>query len=340
MRTSKRRNPQAPKISKQGRLAGLGLLCVLLLASLIPGAPSSFARQQPPESPSQPVPAMQGEAAPGNDVRTMFVAVLDKKGNAVSELKREDFSVRENGVPQEVLEVSPAGAMPLVVGVLVDVSGSLKLDNSRGKKLQALSIFFADTIGTSDEGFVVAFAEDQNRLTRFTNRPAELQEGLEKINKTLPGGGTTLYDCLVSAAESMQKERGGRRIIVVLTDFEDNLSNHSLEKTISRIQETGTAVFVLLETAQDPRRLRSEDQRQRAAEQVAQSSGGVVYGVESPKHAEAALRQIQVVVRNSYELKYRASSPPKKGQGVAVKVEVQRKDVKIIAAERRFSAAQ
>jgi hypothetical protein len=158
MRFLPRRAEMTPKESTGNRIAGGSLLCVLLLALLIAGTIQAFARQQEQFDSTPQVRRPQGEATAESEVETAYVAVLDKHGNPVTDLRRSDFSISENNVPQEIVEVTSAAETPLVIAMMVDLSGSTRSDKFGDEKLQAFSSFFPNTLQSSDEAFVAVFA--------------------------------------------------------------------------------------------------------------------------------------------------------------------------------------
>jgi len=323
--------------STKNRAARGRLLYALPLALLIAGTIQVFAKQQTPSGSTTQEPTVQGEAARDNDVETAYVAVLDKKGNAVTDLKREEFSVKQDGAAREIVEVESETKTPLIIGVLMDVSGSTHSDTARREKMRTFTSFFSQVIQSSDEAIVAGFADRCSAVTGLTNDAVELRTGLQKIAEARPSGATALYDCLVSAAETLEKERGRRRVILAMSDFEDNTSRQSLQKTVLRMQETGTAVFPLVELTLPTDSRRARKQALEAANAIAKESGGAAYVFDKPQGLETALERIRIVLRNSYALKYRTSGAAKKGKSTALKIEVQRKHVRVVAAGGRVA---
>jgi len=316
------------------------LVCILLLGTLIAGTVQVFGRQQTQSGSTVQTPEAKTEAPHESDVETVYVTVLDKKGNPVTDLKHEDFSVSENQVPQEIVEVTSAGEAPMIIAVAVDVSGSMHSEKFRREQMQAFVNFFSKTLQGSDRAFLVMFGERAARLTGLTNSPVELQAGLEKIAEARRYGGTALYDCLISAAETMPQGAERRRVILVMSDFEDNVSRNSLQITVPRIQETRTAVYPLVDTALLTNSKRFRKQALETADAIARESGGAGYAFEKPGELDKALEQIRIVLRNSYAVKYHASGQTRKDISVGVKIAVQREGAKVVAPSTRFPAAR
>ncbi|HEY2121694.1 MAG TPA: VWA domain-containing protein [Candidatus Acidoferrum sp.] len=260
-------------------------------------------------------------------VRTVFVTVAETNGTPVSGLKREDFSLRANGAFQEIVETLPAGAMPIVVGILIDESGSMSVGNDRKEKLQTLSPFLSSVISKPDEAIIVGVSDDERHVTSFTNNIQELQQGVKAISDAEVHGSTLLYDSLLSLVQNMQQEQDRRRIIVVFGDFRDTMGDHKLKEIISHLQEMETSVFVLLDDLHWPHDLKG----QKLGIEVGET-GGAAYKIDSVHDMERALKQIQIAVRSSYLLKYRMRGRLK--ESAELNVTVQGKDVNVLAPQR------
>jgi VWFA-related protein len=316
-------------------LTAVRLILVLLPAILLAGTFHALAvPQEPPGAPTQ-APIARQDAARDSDIRVAYVAVMDKKRAPISDLKYEDFSVRENGVPQQLVDVSLASESPLVVGVMVDVSGSTAVEQSRHERLNVLLGFLASSVGSNREAYITAFGMSSLRLTGITNNPAELQAGLKQVDNAHPYGGTALFDSLITVVSTMPPELPGRKILLVMSDFEENSSHHRLDETILRAQQTGTTIFALVEPGDHPRFSRKPNRGSKLAQRFAEESGGEAYLIESPKDMEIALQHLQLLLKNSYAVKYHASAQPKKDGSVPLKIDVHRKDATLIATQQR-----
>ena len=212
-----------------------------------------------------------------SDIRVAYVAVLDKKGTPVADLKAEDFAITEDKIPQQVVSVSPSADSHLVLGAMIDVSGSAREDESLHDKLNALLRFLGTSVGGSEEAYIVAFASSSRRLTGITSNISELLSGLQEVDKANPYGPTALFDSLVSTVEWLPPELAGRKVLLVLSDFEDNASHQNLDKAIFDMQLTGAAVFAFVNFAKGHEsdrsaRLGAKVSRRMAEETIACSS--------------------------------------------------------------------
>src|SRR5262249_47036519 len=136
------------------------------------------ARQQTPERPAAPFRA-------GVDVVSLNVTVVDSGGKYVTDLRREDFSVFEDGVKQEVTFFNRTN-LPIALAILLDTSASM---DSKLTKAQDAAIGFVRRLRPQDLAEVIDFDSRVVVLQNFTNNAAELEQA---IRRTAPGGSTAL----------------------------------------------------------------------------------------------------------------------------------------------------
>jgi VWFA-related protein len=297
-----------------------------------PGLP-----QTPPNS-SPAIPQQSSDATPSGDVRKVYVAVADRDGTPTENLRLEDFLVTENGEPQQILGVSSAAATPLVLGILVDWSLSARSKPLVRDELELLWQFLKAAITKSDKALVVAFDDLPRRVSGITNDLPKLHAGLAEISNASPRGSTALYDSLEEVSSDIAKDSNARKIVVVLSDFEDNTSRSSLAKTLPRVIETGVTVFALFES-HEPGSGKAQINGWRTARLIAKESGGFAYSVKASANLAAALNQLLVALRSSYLVEYRATGRANKHKVVPLKVEVRRPGTSVFAPEYRGPAA-
>jgi Ca-activated chloride channel family protein len=301
---------------------------------------SSIQAAELPQTPnSGPSTALQqpSDATPSGDVRKVYVAVAEKDGTPIENLRLEDFSVAENGEPQQILGVSSASAAPLALGVLVDWSLSARNRPLAHDELELLWQFLKTAVTKSDKALVVAFDDVPRRVSGMTNDLPKLHAGLAEISNASPRGSTALYDSLDEVSSDIAKDANPRKIVVVLSDFEDNTSRSSLAKMLPRVVETGVTVFALFESNELGSR-KAETKGWRTAQLIAKESGGFAYSVKASANLAAALNQLLVALRSSYLVEYRAAGKANKHNVVPLKVEVRRTGASVFAPEYRAPA--
>jgi VWFA-related protein len=298
------------------------LFPLMLLAILFAGSTPDLASPHSPPNFVSSVPPQQPYAAQPGEVRTVYVAVTEKDGTPIPNLEPEDFSVSENKESRQVVEVASAPQTPLILCLLVDSSGSERGNPSRGKNLGMVFRFLTKAITESDKAFIVSFNDDSSRVTGITNRLSELRTGIIKIANSEPRGSTALYDSLTESIKAMPSDQTVRKIVIVLGDFEDNVSRISLEKTVSYVRQSSASVFALVESDSSAHDRHNQKRGWEAAQRITKESGGLAFNFESSNDLETAFRKLQSVLRPTYIIRYRATENLKNGKSPPPKVDV------------------
>ena len=197
--------------------------------------------------------------------------VRDKKGALVNDLKKENFSLEVDGQAQAIRYFDHDTDVPLTLGLLVDVSGSMRneVDPEKSASQSFLDTMLMPAAGNraADKAFVVQFAKEVELLQDATDAKPRLQRALKELGTSSPSfhnaddsntsgsntdsegryirhGGTALYDAIyLSGDDVMAKQAGKRRALVVLTDGVDRGSKESLTDAIESAQRADTIVY-------------------------------------------------------------------------------------------------
>jgi VWFA-related protein len=166
-------------------------------------------------------------------------------GHTVTDLDLSNITVHDDGkLPEKVLQFTPQSKLPLRLGVVIDTSGSVQSRFSFEK--QAAAKFLRQMLtNSSDLGFVVGFAETPTLTQDFTIDHDQLAAGINQLSNN---GGTALFDAVSYACWKLaaypEHERVAR-VLVVITDGEDNASHTSLRQTIRDEEATGVTVYTI-----------------------------------------------------------------------------------------------
>lgn len=185
-------------------------------------------------------------------VVALFANVMTRKGAIVRDLTKDDFVLAENGRPQSIRYFSRETDLPLTLGLLVDTSMSQEkvLDQERAASFRFLDQVLRDG---KDHIFVLQF--DLTVLVRvgLTSSFAKLNDALSEVQtptrddlKNQSGGGTLLYDAIVTASEDMMRKQQGRKAVIVMTDGVDTGSEATLEGAIDAAQKADTLIYSIL----------------------------------------------------------------------------------------------
>jgi VWFA-related protein len=178
-----------------------------------------------------------------DDVALFFSA--SNHGHMVNDLESSDIKILDDRKPPvRVVQFSPGSRLPLRLALLVDTSGSV-VDRFSFEKRAAAKFVERMLNSASDLGFVAGFASETTVTQDVSQDPSELGEGIEKLTT---GGGTALFDAVSFACWKLaaypESERVAR-VLVILSDGEDNSSHGSLKQSIQVAEQTGVTVYAI-----------------------------------------------------------------------------------------------
>ena len=199
-------------------------------------------------------------------VVTLPVTVRDKKGQIVTNLTKDDFTLLEDSRPQAIKYFNLDTNLPLTLGLLVDTSMSMR--NAFDQEKTASKTFLNQMLTKpEDKAFLIHFDHEVELLQDLTPSKDKLSAALEDLGPTQEsyqtmsdpgqqrahrGGGTQLYDAIFLAADELMKKQQGRKAIVVLSDGQDRGSRESLNSAIEAAQRANTVVYTIYFQGEQP----------------------------------------------------------------------------------------
>jgi VWFA-related protein len=240
----------------------------------------------------------------------LHATVYDDHDHMVTSLDKNDFTVFEDGVQQTITSFRRED-IPVAVGIVIDNSGSMR---DKRPAVNQAALNFVRASNSQDEVFVVNFNDEYYLDQDFTSKVPQLRDALEKIEAR---GGTALYDAVVASADHLKKNaRLEKRVLLVVTDGEDNASRESLEQAVRRLQaENGPTVYTIgLLGGEKQRRAR------RALATIAEDTGGVAFFPKDLSEVDRITQEVAHDIRNQYTIGYRPTRPQSQGGYRAIKV--------------------
>ncbi len=294
---------------------------IFLAASTLAFAQISV--QQPPPPPNTPKPpaAPSGGYTIHSNVNLVLlhVSVLNERGIFVPGLKPENFRVLEDKVEQK-LAVFKQEDVPVSVGLVIDNSGSMR---DKRPEVNTAALTFVQTSNPQDEAFVVNFNDDYYLDTEhdFTNDINEMKAALERIDAS---GTTALYDAIIGSLDHLKKGHKDKKVLLVVTDGEDNASRHHLENVIEEAQRSDALIYAIgLYGKEDYQENRKEmNKAKRGLQQLAEATGGLAFFPEAVDDTEAICTQVAHDIRNQYTVAYYSTNTAQDGTYRSIQVEV------------------
>ncbi|PYS81116.1 MAG: hypothetical protein DMF70_09780, partial [Acidobacteria bacterium] len=169
---------------------------------------------------------------------TVPVSVLDRQGRFVPNLRREDFTVFENGIEQSIAYFEPA-EKPFTVALLLDTSASTHFHLS---EIKEAAIAFAKQLRPQDRVLIVSFNDEVLLLTEVTNDLNIIETVIEENANT--GSSTRLYDAVDLTIKERLSKIKGRKAIVLFTDGVDTSSQQaSYQSTLRQVEELDALIY-------------------------------------------------------------------------------------------------
>jgi VWFA-related protein len=295
-----------PVLSQSGRRSGKG--------GKPPGPIADPNRPGSPTSPSAPSGRVSDEIDPNDVVRISSnlvpipASVIDKRGNAVMNLKLEDFELQVDGQPGTLSELSRSETS-VRLAMLFDNSGSL--DAAREFEKQAAIRFFRKVMRSKDEAAIYSIETDSYLAQPLTSDVVRLEHTIAMFGK--PEGGTSLFDAIVTAS-SYLKPYSGRRVLVIVSDGIETTSRHTeFDFVVQRVLGDDCQVYVVQTGLYDGANLRALA-AERRMEQLTSQTGGAVYLPKSTSELDTAFDQIAADLAHQYVLSYYPSGDNRDGR--------------------------
>lgn len=181
------------------------------------------------------------------DVVNVLCTVHDKHGGLVTDLRKEDFEIFENGRKQEIRYFARDTDLPLTVALLVDVSGSVRAIIDEEK--EAAAQFLQTVLRPSDQALLIGFSGTVILWQDFSSSSEVLRNALARLRpipfRGLPAEGpmpsTLLYDAVYLAANQKLAQLPGRKVMILISDGLDNGSRTHLDNVAGAL-ETGNII--------------------------------------------------------------------------------------------------
>jgi VWFA-related protein len=290
------------------------ILTAILVAGALTGA-AVYAQQSKPAS-SQ------------DDTGTIFrsdtrlvvcpTTVVDRSGHLVMDLPQKAFTVYENGVQQPIKSFKRED-VPVSMGLIIDNSGSMRDKRAR---VEAAATALAKDSNPQDEVFVVNFNDeaflDNPHGKDFTSDIKEIEEALTRIDSR---GGTAMRDAIRMSIDHLkEKAHRDKRVLVVVTDGNDNSSVITLENLVKASQQSEVLIYGIGLLSDEERR--EAKRAERALTDLAVATGGLAFFPKDVSEVERIAHEVARDIRSQYTIVYTPTNPAMDGSYRQIKIAV------------------
>lgn len=260
------------------------------------------------------------------DLINVLCSVFDRKTDSfMTNLAREDFTLYEDGQPQEIINFARETDLPLTLAMLVDTSDSV---TPKLKFIQdTATSFFQTVLRDRDRAMLVEFDSSVTLLQDFTNDPNKMARQIRKLQAA---GGTALYDAIAMTCDEKLIRETGRKAIIIVSDGEDFSSRTDLRQALEMALRAESTIFSisiskggLFGTGDDT------EEGDRILRQLAQETGGKVFFPIQAEDLDEAFRQINQELRSQYNLGYLSTSPRRDGSYRKIEIRVRDNNLKL-----------
>ncbi|MFS8063239.1 MAG: VWA domain-containing protein [Luteimonas sp.] len=227
--------------------------------------------------------------------------VVNGRGDLVTNLDRDAFTVREDGKPQPIT-LFGRDDVPVSLGILIDNSGSMR---SKRQKVEAAALAFVRASNPQDEVFVMNFADEPHLDVPFTTSIDKLEAG---IGRTDAIGGTAMLDAVDTATDYLNAHATrDRRALLIVTDGQDNTSVTPMGRIRQKLERTEVVIFSigLLTGESAPRAARARHD----LEECAELTGGRAFFPERLDEINATVLDVAHQLRSQYTIAYSPQNP-------------------------------
>ncbi|MGD1022405.1 MAG: VWA domain-containing protein [Candidatus Sulfotelmatobacter sp.] len=282
---------------------------ILLLACAVSHAQQTPVQKQSPTEPS----TLKVDVKLVN----VYVTVTDAHGGPVGGLKKENFTVQEDGREQTISVFDKESAVPLSIALAIDTSLStrhdLPLEQASAKRFARVIMRPVDALS------VFGFSETVLQSTSYTSDLKRIDDGIDHIRL---GAATALFDAVYLASRSLDR-RQGRKVLVLITDGGDTVSKVDYKEAVRAAEEAESTVYSIIVVPIESSAGR-ETGGEHALIQLSEDTGGKYYYATSMSQLDEAFRQISDELRTQYLLAYYPSERTSNSQFRRIQVNVSR----------------
>lgn len=255
-----------------------------------------------------------------NPLVVLNATITDEKGKPVSGLKRNLFSIFEDGKPQEIVFFE-AEETPFAAVILIDTSGSME---QRISLARSAAINFLDGLRPDDNVAIYNFDTKVSLVQDFSN----LRDITERVFDLKADGWTSLSDAVYKAAEILEKRPEKRKAIVLLSDGEDTKSSRSADKALKAALAANATIYTVdMSGMQTDARRRMQNQG--VLKNFADKSGGRFVSTPGGLELRNAFKNIVEELGSQYTLGYQPTNLAKDGKWRSIELKTSHQNINI-----------
>ncbi len=336
-------------------------ITALLLAFILFALPVSESAQQQQQQPQPPPPNQQETQQSQTTIKVpvnvvdVLATVLNRRNKLVPDLTQDDFKLLDENTAQTIRFFSRQSDIPLRIGLLMDTSNSIR-DRIKFEQDAAVNFLYTVLRRGKDQAFAMTFDDEPQIVQSFTGDTGLLRD---QIVKTRAGGGTAVYDAIYEACakhlSNPPRPPGDqpdivRRVMILISDGEDNLSDHTRGEAVEMAQRTGVVIYTISTSIQWVTTTAEKDCRatgtckyhltdgDKILQNLAEETGGRSFYPYHVDDLDQSFQDIGDELRNQYQITYNPSNFVPNGKYHRIKLEVPKFNGYQVRARRGYYA--
>jgi len=264
-------------------------------------------------------------------VNVLFT-VMDRKGKLVTDLDKSNLKLYEDNKLQTITNFSRETDLPLTIALVIDTSTSIR-ERFKFEQEAAIDFLYRTLRPKKDKSLLVTFDSAIELVQDYTDNPEVLSKAIRQIR---PGGGTKMLDAIYLACQEKLKSELGRKILILISDGDDNLSLETLASTLEMAQKSDVAIFAISTNSSGFFAI-TAPKADKILKRLAEETGGRAFFPFKAEDLSASFQDIGAELRSQYSLAYRSSNPGRDGSFRSIKIETDRKNLKVKARKGYYA---
>jgi VWFA-related protein len=262
----------------------------------------------------------------------LLFTVTDRKGRLVTDLEKSNFQIYEDDRPQTITNFSQETDLPLTIALLIDTSSSIR-DRFKFEQQAAVDFLYGTLRPDKDKALVITFDSAIELIQDFTNNLEVLSKAIRQVR---PGGGTKLYDSVYLTCQEKLKAETGRKVLILISDGDDNLSLQTLRASLEIAQRSDVTIYAISTNSSGFFGLRAP-KADKILKRLAEDTGGRAFFPFKAEDLTESFQGIGSELRSQYSLAYRSSNPLRDGSFRSIRIETDRKNLKVKARKGYYA---
>jgi Ca-activated chloride channel family protein len=259
-----------------------------------------------------------------------YVSVVDRSGKLVTDIPQSAFKISEDGTPQTI-KTFRREDVPVSMGLVIDNSGSM---HDKKAKVAAAALAMVKASNPQDEEFIVNFNDEPFLDQPMTSDIGKLERALAQLDTR---GETAMRDAISLSIDELKKHgKHEKKVLVVITDGNDNASSMLMEPLAKKAQQSGVLIYAIGLLSEED----SHDAREakHALNLLTENSGGVAYYPRDAAEVDKITPVIAHELRNQYVLAYVSTNEALDGTFRKVKITVNAKGSPVVRTRPGYYA--